>query len=396
MPGFDSKKEEFAHQLDRMVKERGQNDVYYDQTSDLQSYMKSWEDQLDQRLTEYRGETHITELPPEPPAPEGEQTRPWPPFSHPADTLEEWLSEMDAMMLTELGLNRFPIPAGLATPVRFLADNAAMQQAIAQACQIDEMPELSQHKQGALHLPGIGTLINREHFAHWHSPQPSADIVHLEHAEIVAEVALERWGWGYILEYTSLGRQAVEAGLFPGLLSCRLGLQTTQPLAEALSSTWTLLIAGWQDWVSQFVLFKARHAVGNGLLSHRRPGRMLELVQKVVNLFPLYIYVEGVRLRLLNLLDLIRFLFLEESDILTKNLHKLLLQTNAVCQAHDAKMQELTGYTISQVLGMLYFARLESRVGIQAIPYAVLIATYPPDLDLRHLDRSSFTRQVEF
>ena len=127
-------------------------------------------------------------------------------------------------------------------------------------------------------------------------------------------------------------------------------------------------------------MFKAHRPVGVGLFHRSRPSRVLEAFIKVVDLFPLYIHPFGVRLRLRNLVELIKYLFLEESDLATLTLHSVLMQVQAFCLVHDKRFASLTGSTMSKWLGRLYFAQLESNVGIFAVPYAALIASHVADL----------------
>ena len=374
MPDYADKHAEFSRRLDELAQQRGSSEL----PGDVQERLQAWEARLDQRLAEHRGvspgKPAAGTLPAEP-APE-----PPPPQVRPGGALEAWLAGLDGMLLSELGLGRYPLPAGLACPPLLLPDEAALRQAALGAgltLPVKATPPV-------LHLPGVGTLVVRGRL-------PAGNATPLARAQFVAALARQRWGWGYLLEYTALGQQAVAAGLFPALASRHLGLAASPgPVlarAEAVSEAWTLLAAGWQDWVEQFVLFKSRHAAAAGVeagqLSRPRPDRLLELVQRVFNLFPLYIFVDGVRVRLVNLVDLVRFLFLEENDALTQGAHQLLLQAGALCRAGDPTADELTGYSLSQVLGMFYFARLESCVGIRAVPYAVLVAAHLPWLDLR-------------
>ncbi len=361
MSDFNSKHDEFARRLDERAKKHRQPEMVEELPPDLQDRLQAWEARLDQRLAEFRGEVAALPEPPALVAP----PKPQPSPARPAGILEGWLAELDALFHAELGLGRYSIPVGLAGPPLLLPDEAAMRQAAGRAGLA--LPVITPP---VLHLPGNGTLVNQAQF-------PIRGNDQLKRAKFMAVVARERWGWGYLLEYTCLGQSAVQAGLYPALAARRLGLQ---------SSGWTLLATGLQDWVEQFVLFKARHAAAQGVktgaMRHPRPDRLVELVLRVIKLFPLYILAGGVQKRLLSLIDLVRFIFLEENDIAIQGLHQLLLQTGNLCRAGDSKLQELSGYSLSQVLSMFYFTRLESCVGIRAVPYAVLIAAYLPGLDL--------------
>jgi hypothetical protein len=153
-------------------------------------------------------------------------------------------------------------------------------------------------------------------------------------------------------------------------------------LAAALRRTWLLTEAGWTDWVWQYVMFKARSPVGERLFDYPRPGRWVELANRVIDLFPLYISPFGVRLRLRSVIDLLKFLFLEEGDVLPRTTNSLVIAIQKYCQEYDGAVAGRIHQTLSQFMGRLYFARLEGNVGILATPYAVLIATHVPELDL--------------
>jgi hypothetical protein len=229
-------------------------------------------------------------------------------------------------------------------------------------------------------MPGVGTLVNREHYVQGRVRQVDGSDPQLL-AHVIGEVAAERWGWGFLLEYTALGQAAGQAGVWPALRARRLGVAVPTPegeLAAAVEEAWQLLAAGWLDWVWQFVMFKARHPVGTQLFERPRPARWMELAVRLVDLFPLNVVPWGVTVRVRNVFELVKFLFLEESELVPRTLNAVIVGTQTFCTAHDRQVAEAISLSFSQLVGRLYFAKLESRVGILAVPHAVRIAAHVP------------------
>lgn len=385
MQNMDDYRDNFSRKLDQMKAQHGQNGAESESMlPELSDGVKRWEARLESRLEEY--------LQSQPAAPGSSQAvnvsiRPGDsPFGpgvrlvRPDPTYDFWCQTLQDIMLTELEFGRFQLPAGFSAPVFWVEEADSLRQAAAQASGLAAIPETSLENSGIFHYPGKGTLINLAHYLQ----SSSSGTDRLQRAQLIGDLAWERWGWGFLLEYTALGKWAGSRGLWPALSAQRLGvLPGDDPafhLAAALRRSWLLLETGWMDWVWHFVEFKARQAVGTGILQAARPGRTLELLNKIVNLFPFYITPYGIRMRLLNLIDLARFLFVEESGLLTTSLHQVLQAVQKYCLENDARIAETIGQRLSQLLGRMYFARLEAAVGVLSTPYAVLIAMHVPSL----------------
>lgn len=419
MSDLESKRRQFESQLDEIRASHAMQPVppqppstETDQ-SELERRMVEWEALLDLQMAEYRrpgGAGQAVASPPPavsvaaPPTPlhqpAQEQMQRKRPFISTDKNLASWLSDLDHAMLGELGLGRFSLPGGFQLPVRVLDDDQAMRQAIGEflsapdktnPTEIDpdiqaSLAGLQGHPLGVFHVPGQATLLNRDHYVREHGLKNIEVEDPATMAHLISEVARERWGWGYLLEYTTLGRQAGSAGLWPSLTAHRLGIELlgvqAGGIGQALRRAWLFLETGWQDWVWQYTMFKAHHPIGAGLIHQPRPGRVMELAIKFLDLFPLYIAPFGVKLRLRNLVDLLKYIFLEESTAVSDTYNQVLFWLGQFCLDHDRKAVEVIGQTLSQVLGRLFFARLESNVGIYAVPYAVLIAGHIRDLDL--------------
>ena len=148
------------------------------------------------------------------------------------------------------------------------------------------------------------------------------------------------------------------------------------------------------DWVWQYVMFKAHRPVGQ-LVDRPRPGRMFELLMKIQNLFPLRIYPFGVKLSVRGLVDLVKYIFLEQAEIAPKVLQQVIIQLQDLCVQHDEKARQLVDLPLSRILGRLYFSWLENQVGIISTPYAALIAAHEPQLELGSISAAQFLEYVE-
>lgn len=292
--------------------------------------------------------------------------------------IDAWSAALDKMIFEELEFSRYPVPSGFTTPFRWVENEAELRQVACQACGVETVPD-GVLKHGVFHAPGQGTYINRTLYENTGLGDNK-----LQRANYFGELAWERWGWGFLLEYTALGRAAGSAGLWPALSANRLGLTVPDEVAAgkaaALRRSWMFLEAGWSEWIWQFVEYKARRAVGTDKKSMPRPGRLLEMIDRIVSVFPMTIDPFGIRIRVLGLLDLVKFLFFEQTDIMTEGVHQALIKTHELCLLYDLQIEAKLGIRLSQVLGRLYFSQLETAVGIMSIPYAVLIIMHVPSL----------------
>jgi len=399
MPTINNRPDHFSRRLDQLreqhsLTDRSINSIF----PELTDGVKMWETRLQDRLEEYRRHLRNIEIPNLPsdvghnPVDHSSSMsdagpRPVEQSKRPGDRqtpFDAWVQALEEMMLEELGFGRYPLPQGFIAPVYWVENEVVLRQVLMEACGATHIPENALKDTSVFHYPGKGTFINRHRYE---DMLEQGNDNPLQRAHLIGEVARERWGWGFLLEYTTLGQLAGQAGIWPALSAQRLGIplkdNAVAHLAAALHRSWILLEAGWSEWIWQFVEFKARQAVGEGVLHIPRPGRMMELLEKIINVFPLYITPHGIHLRLMSLIDLVKFLFFEESDVLTITLHRVLLETQKFCIENDAKVLETIGYRLSQILGGFYFSKLESTVGILATPYAVLIATHVPSLDFK-------------
>ena len=378
MTDIDGYRDSFSKKLDNLRDQHAKTSssiasIY----PELAEQMQRWDVKLQQKLEEFQ-ESQKTGAASPPP---GAAAQPRPAvssFARPIASLQGWVEALEKMMWEELEFDRFPLPAGFSTPVNWLNTTTEFQKNVNLSLGASFLPDGILQKRGVVHIPGQGTYINTSYYQ-----KPEEDMKRAAH--FIGDVARERWGWGFLMEYTSLGIWAGEQGLWRALTAQHLeptfkSTDPAQELAAVLRRSWLLLETGWDEWVWQFVQFKARRAVGKKVFEIPRSGRLAELIEKIINVFPIFITPYGIRMSLLGLLDLIKFLVFEETDLLTPTLHQSLLLAQKFCLENDHKISELIGQPLSHILGWLYFSRLEASIGILATPYAVLIAMHVPAL----------------
>ncbi len=389
---LNSKRQQFKDRLDDIS--RGQRGL----DRELLQSIKTWDNRLDSHHAEFHGELEdkpasITTLKP----PQSHRQ----PGSHAEATLLEWFQDIEKMMQVELELGKKPLPLGFENGYELLDSEEAMGAAIAQACGLDQAPPDAKWKDyhlGVFHIPNQCTLINPSHFEKRYGVTGMNNHNRRAMAQVVSEIAMERWGWGFLLEYTTLGQLAGKANLWPAMLAHRARLpysdQRASELARAIHNRWILLKTGWMDWVWQYVMFKAHHPVGR-LVEKPRTVYIFELFTKLHHLFPIHISVAGVSLQFKALADLFKFLVLDHSEVAPHVNHQVILHLQKVCVEHDHQVRKLTEIPLSRILGRLYYAWLEHQVGILPVPYATLIAAYEPQIDLNSLSALEYQIYVE-
>lgn len=90
------------------------------------------------------------------------------------------------------------------------------------------------------------------------------------------------------------------------------------------------------------------------------------------------------------LADLVKFIFLEQAEIAPNVSNQIILNLQKLCMEHDDKVKKLVDMPLSRILGRLYYAWLENQIGILSTPYATLIATHEPQLDMHSISSAQF------
>lgn len=375
MTDLDDFRNRFSKQLDHLrdTRQRENQQTLSQLYPELAGPLQNWERGLQQREIEYQQET---------------VTRPSPPpviLSAHANTeragrFATWQNDLDRMMLDKLEFGFHPLPKGFAAPVRWLDTPSALLQELAA-----NLPDLAQsakihERRGIFHLPGQGTCINLTYY------ERMQGLSQAEQRELfITDLARERWGWGFMLEYTTLGQAAGQEGLWPALSARHVFSGAVQgkewERADVLQQSWMLLKIGWCEWISQFAQNELRRSTGQDHSPGFSLARMLELLKGIMDAFPWIINLAGgVRIHPFNFIKLVKFLFFEQGDLLTRGLHDTLRDLKKFSLQHDASISQTIGIRLSEVLAHLYMAQLEAVLGVLSTPYAVLISMHAPAL----------------
>ena len=384
MPDFESKKQSFTKRLDQLQNRSAPTEFSAADEQDFSLRLGDWETRLDKRVEEHRRKISDSGK-----LQQGSNSTLSLISAHKDKALENWLLEIDKMFLEELEFLKFSLPAGFSQPARIIFNAEEMQKIIRRGCNLQEKASLEgiePHRLAVFHIPGEATWVNFAYYTQKYGLENFNNATPAQQANLISEIAWERWGWGFFLETTTLGKASGKQGLWPALCAQRSRLQHPDAhlarTAALLRKNWALSEAGWQDWVWQYVLFKSRRAIGQNLVQRPRPGRQVELLKRVIGLFPFYVAPYGVKLHLFNLVDLFKFLFLVEKDIVPQTTLSVLLAAQEFCAKNDKKVREQTGISLSQMLGRAYFARMEAALGILCTPYALLISMHLPFEDI--------------
>jgi len=376
MADINSKKKSFDERLEHLRREHSSEFADADNppsmsSEDISTRLREWETLLDRRLEEYWSAKGQVPLPPLP-----EQL----PFSAGREAVfREWAEYVDAIMLKEVGLDSyFPShPQGFLVPLRFVGNEQSMQAWVTRACDLSTQTEIP-HVPHVMHIPGQGTIINLGAYPQNETVPGSAN-TNL-YTGFAADLAQERWGWGFLMEYTALGKDAGEEKLWTALSCERLGLPTQGGKARALQHIWRLSEAGWENWVREFVMTKARNAIGDKKNKKSVLRLSYEIIAGIGNVFPVLVQPFASTHSLLStislktIIDLVSSLILEHTEIIPTKLNSLIVNAQELCGNCDEAVKSKSGTTLTQWLGLLAFSKLETHIGIQSTPYAVMIA----------------------
>ena len=286
--------------------------------------------------------------------------------------LQDWIEELDAMMLDELQLRRLPQPVGF-QKITVTSGPPVQQQALPRSA------EGGVSHRGVWHIPGQGTLIDLDHYRQRFQLQDLRRVGRKQRAEFLQEMVGERWGWGYLCECTTLGQQAGKLGLWPALDAARLGLVApdlaANSLAQALHQSWLFTAAGWQDWVEQYALYKARSPLSDEPYRPVGIRILLNLLRSIALVFPLpdeIPLMPDLGIDVFDLLGLVLALVRSALES-PEALNPLMTFTQHLAPQIDAASQGKGLPSFTRLVGQMYFNSLESRVGTLCSPFAMQI-----------------------
>ncbi|GAP18546.1 hypothetical protein [Levilinea saccharolytica] len=347
------------------------------------SIYDSW---LESRLALWRGETPAAAAQPLPASS---------PVTMHAQ-VETWAGEADQAALDEFDLHRFPLPGGFNGPTRLLAHPDAFLRALAEGLELTHAerrdflahpPQAAEALQ-AVYLPGAhgGCLVNAARFVGLEQPNPQAHLDQHRDARVDAlgAVVRARWGSGFLLEYTTLGREMQQHGLYTAWAARQAGLRLPrlQPalarldaLGRGMSITWH----GWREWIWEYLACKMRQPLGEGLVVSRPSSRRVgEILTRVARLLPFSLTFNNFTIRVTEVADLFRFLFFQQSRLASQAVNQLLLAAEEYCNQHDEDNHRQSGMRVRSLLGWYYLSDLEAAISSYCVPYALLIALHTP------------------
>jgi hypothetical protein len=313
--------------------------------------------------------------------------------------VEDWAAGVDAAVLEDFELSRFPIPAGMAQPARphyqldeFLRAAArGLQLTQAETRDFLENPPQAARDAHAVYLPGEGCLVNGAVAGVVSNRGKPVD----PDVHTLGEITRARWGMGFLLEYTSLGRALVSEGLYPVWVGSELGLalprwQPQHERMEHLLQGCSLAITGWKEWLWEYLACKTHRPLGEGLVIPRpNLRRMGGILNKVAGLFPLSFVVGELSINIRSVWDLFQYLFLQESPQIPAALNRILLGVERGCQNDNS-----AGMLARSLLGWYYLSTLEANLSAFCVPYAMLIA-FQVDPAITRAAPAEIQRQME-
>ena len=237
----------------------------------------------------------------------------------------------------------------------------------------------------ALYIPSQGCYVNGWRLARLHDlPDPRTALTEpAAFRDAVRQVAGEKWGLGFIRRRTEYGVEREQHGLYRWDLAERLGVKVDGDTTRARQAAQLRVIAsfteaGWTRWVSDYLAQRADPSAGDtGVHTDIRLAQLWDAAEHLVRIVPLDEVVGG-------LLDAIRWLFLE-SEAGPTLIHKgvRVFQSLQEHKQADQVLMAVARMPVRTLLGRLLMGKLEARLGMLSLPYAMLIAgnlTY----DLEH------------
>lgn len=359
-----------------------------DERAPFEEQLAAYNSWLESRLALWRGETPAPvhrPLPPPSPMPLHAQ-------------VETWAGDADQAALAEFDLTRFPRPGGFECPTRLLGRREEFLHALAAGLVLSRTeredflasPPQEASALEAIYLPGPngGCLVNASCFGlDEDNPQAHLNKDRDARVDVLKAVVRARWGSGFLLEYSALGREMQQHGLYNAWIARRSGLRLPRlepALArlDALGRGMTIAWHGWREWIWEYIACKMRQPLGEDLVVSRPSSRRLgELLTRVARLLPLSLTFNNFTVRVTEVADLFRFLFFQQSKLASQAASQLLLAAEDYCNRHDEDNQQKAGVRVRGLLGWYYLSDLEAAISSYCVPYALLIALHiPPGL----------------
>ncbi len=187
--------------------------------------------------------------------------------------------------------------------------------------------------------------------------------------------ALEKWGWGFFLEYTRIGELLIQSGHWRDAASRRLQGDLEMPsaisgVASAVLRSSALTRIGWGLWIRDYLLYKARNPVAANMpvINVPRATRILDILdvfgRTLENASQVY-----------SILNAIRYI-LVQTELAPRGAHIAVRAIHDNLTTVDDLVVKRWHEKFSSQFSLLLFSMLESKVGMFNMPYALLIAGY--------------------
>lgn len=241
----------------------------------------------------------------------------------------------------------------------------------------------------ALHIPHQATYVNGWQVVGTEYPDvPAAlrDRVALQRT--VSAVAAERWGHGFIEQYTEWGRDLHAMDVAPSYLIQRLGLPAPQASAhtaqgDAMVEGAVLTTTGWSLWIGEYLAQRARPGSGADV---PQPGQRLRLSQlwdafkRLFQVVPLETWAEilgtplpGADRLVHGVSETLNWLLLN-TDMDMRMINWSVRRAQRMVVGLEPTFQQSAGFSLRRALARMVFSNAEARLGVMPLPYAVLMA----------------------
>ena len=369
--------------------------------------LQAFDARLEQRLARWRGEA-----PPQPATRPDILTEPAVPTPKPFAGQEFFTNrfkEAHQKVLGEFDFDDYPRPGSFdrnlqlfSTPLEFLKallDGLGLSTKERQ--DILANPPKAALELDVVYLPGQGCLVNTVRFG-LDLKQTPANLLDPDRADLaLAAIMRSHWGDGFLLEYTALGQELQASGLYQAGVLRRAGIRLARlepKLAsfEALGSGMQIAWVGWREWIWEYCAVRLH--LTTGPVSRRpSPRRLGDQIAHVIAFIPMSFTINNFTVSINTILNLFRYLFFQEFNLVAPVSNKLLLTLEAYCDRNDEENQRKSGVRVRSLLGWYYLFSLEAALSSFCVPYALLIAfnfpkavvQEPPPAIRRELDEKT-------
>jgi len=338
--------------------------------ADIEAKLSAYDAWLESRLTHCRtppapGQASGEEIP----VPSTESEIAIPPLGAPNLDNEAWLFHADDTVENDFDLRRLPQRPGMTQRPVLIETEAEFRKQVEAALGSITWPVRAVP---AIYLPERGCVVNGAAIRSTLPPNQN------DHAQFqlkaLEALALEKWGWGFFLEYTRLGQTLLQNGYWREATARRLRgdlipRETGPDSVAAILRSSTLTRIGWGMWVRDYLLYKARHPLAQAsLLGLPRATKIIEILSIIGHTLENASQVYAIA-------NAIRYI-LVQTELAPRGAHLAVHTIHDNLATVDGLVFQRWGDSFSTRLAYLIFSSLESKVGMFNMPYALLIAGY--------------------